>query len=85
MAIIDEVVNKIEDWKGKNVSIQPLSGGLTNTNFKVEVDGISYFVRVPGKARNYLQLTEITNIITPGLQQRRVSAQRYCIIFLNTM
>jgi len=48
MSIIEEVAAKIPDWNGKNISIQPLSGGLTNSNFKVEVDGTPYFVRVPG-------------------------------------
>jgi len=56
MAIIDEVVNKIDDWKGKNISIHPLSGGLTNTNFKVEVDGIPHFVRVPGESTELLAI-----------------------------
>lgn len=54
MAIIDEVVVKIEDWQGKNISIQPLSGGLTNTNYKVDVDGTPYFVRVPGESTELL-------------------------------
>lgn len=54
MAIIDEVIAKIEDWKGKQVSVQPLSGGLTNTNYKVEVDGTPYFVRVPGESTELL-------------------------------
>ncbi len=54
MAIIDEVVAKIQDWQGKNISIQPLSGGLTNTNFRVEVDGTPYFVRVPGESTELL-------------------------------
>lgn len=54
MAIIDEVVAKIEDWKGKAVAIQPLSGGLTNTNYKVEVDGTPFFVRVPGASTELL-------------------------------
>ena len=49
MAIIDEAVSKIDAWKGKGISIHPLSGGLTNTNFKVEVDDVPYFVRVPGE------------------------------------
>ena len=49
MSVIEEAISKIEDWRGKSVSIQPLSGGLTNTNFKVEVDGTPYFVRVPGE------------------------------------
>ena len=54
MAIIDEAVKKIEDWKNKEVNIQPLSGGLTNTNFKVTVNGTPYFVRVPGESTELL-------------------------------
>ena len=54
MPIIDEVVAKIQDWQGKNISVQQISGGLTNTNFKVEVDGMPYFVRVPGESTELL-------------------------------
>ncbi|MBE0683818.1 MAG: phosphotransferase family protein [Anaerolineales bacterium] len=56
MSVIEEVVAKIEDWKGNDISIQPLSGGLTNTNFKVDVDGIPYFVRVPGESTELLAI-----------------------------
>ena len=56
MSVIEEVVTKIEDWKGKTVSIHPLSGGLTNTNFKVNVDGVPYFVRVPGESTELLAI-----------------------------
>jgi thiamine kinase-like enzyme len=56
MSVIEEAVSKIEDWKDKNVSITPLSGGLTNTNFKVEVDGTPYFVRVPGESTDLLAI-----------------------------
>ncbi|WKZ47948.1 MAG: choline/ethanolamine kinase family protein [Anaerolineales bacterium] len=56
MAIIDEVVTKIPDWQGKQISITPLSGGLTNSNFKVEVDGTPYFVRVPGESTELLAI-----------------------------
>jgi thiamine kinase-like enzyme len=56
MAIIDEVVVKIQDWRGKNISAQQISGGLTNTNFKVEVDGTPYFVRVPGESTELLAI-----------------------------
>ena len=54
MPIIDEVVAKISDWDGKDVSITSLSGGLTNSNFKVEVEGVPYFVRVPGTSTELL-------------------------------
>ena len=56
MTIIEDVVSKIEDWKGREASIQSLSGGLTNTNFKVTVDGIPYFVRVPGMSTELLAI-----------------------------
>src|SRR6266498_4576835 len=56
MSVIEEAVAKIEDWKGRNISIQSLSGGLTNTNYKVEVDGIPYFVRVPGESTELLAI-----------------------------
>ncbi len=54
MSIIDEVVSRIPQWDGKYVSITPLLGGLTNSNFKVEVDGLPYFVRVPGESTDLL-------------------------------
>jgi len=56
MPIIDEVAAKIPDWDGKNISITSLSGGLTNSNFKVEVDGTLYFVRVPGASTDLLAI-----------------------------
>lgn len=54
MSIIEEVVTKIPDWNDKQISISPLSGGLTNSNFRVEVDGTPYFVRVPGASTELL-------------------------------
>ena len=56
MSIIEEVVSKIEDWNGKDISIQPLSGGLTNSNFRVVVDGTPYFIRVPGESTDLLAI-----------------------------
>lgn len=56
MSVIQEVVTKIPDWKNKQVSITPLSGGLTNSNFKVDVDGTPYFVRVPGASTELLAI-----------------------------
>ena len=56
MSIIEEVVTKIPDWKKKKVLIMPLSGGLTNSNFRVEVGGTPYFVRVPGTSTELLAI-----------------------------
>ena len=54
MVALEQVVEKIEDWRGKELSIEPLYGGLTNTNYKVRVDGTPYFVRVPGQGTELL-------------------------------
>lgn len=54
MSVIEDAVAKIPDWKDKQVLIAPLSGGLTNSSFKVEVDGVPYFVRVPGASTELL-------------------------------
>jgi thiamine kinase-like enzyme len=56
MSIIEEVVTKIEAWRGKKISIQPLSGGLTNSNFRVMVDETPYFIRVPGESTELLAI-----------------------------
>ena len=56
MSIIEEVVSKIGDWQGQEISIEPLSGGLTNTNFRVSVDGTPYFIRVPGESTDLLAI-----------------------------
>ena len=56
MAVFEEALAQIEDWKGRNILIQPLSGGLTNSNYKVKVDGTAYFVRVPGESTELLAI-----------------------------
>jgi thiamine kinase-like enzyme len=45
---IEEVIQNIADWKGKPFKIQEMTGGLTNKNYRVDVDGQAHFVRVPG-------------------------------------
>src|SRR5581483_8171811 len=48
MTSIDEILPRISDWRNKSVMVTPLSGGLTNTNYRVEVEGVPYVVRIPG-------------------------------------
>jgi thiamine kinase-like enzyme len=53
---IDTVIARIPDWQGKRVEIKPLSGGLTNTNYRVDVNGTSHFVRIPGAKTDLLAI-----------------------------
>ncbi len=54
MSVIEEAIGQMEEWKGKAISIQPLSGGLTNSNYRVDVDGTPHVVRVPGESTELL-------------------------------
>jgi thiamine kinase-like enzyme len=36
-------------WPGQDVAIEPLGGGITNRNFKVETDGGRFVLRIGGK------------------------------------
>jgi thiamine kinase-like enzyme len=56
MAAIEQVVSRIDAWKGRQIEIKPLSGGLTNTNYWIEVDGVAHFVRIPGAKTELLAI-----------------------------
>jgi thiamine kinase-like enzyme len=45
---IEEVIDRIDDWKQRKVTFEVLGGGITNHNYKVSVDGENYVVRIPG-------------------------------------
>jgi len=51
---IEEVIQKIDDWSGRQVEIQEMIGGLTNKNYRVNVDEQSYFVSIPGASTEFL-------------------------------
>jgi thiamine kinase-like enzyme len=54
MPSIDEVVAAVPDWGGRRVETTRLAGGLTNANYRVDVDAIPHFVRIPGPATDLL-------------------------------
>jgi thiamine kinase-like enzyme len=51
---IEEVIQKIDVWRGKQLAIQEMTGGITNKNFRVNVDGQPYFVSIPGASTEFL-------------------------------
>jgi thiamine kinase-like enzyme len=51
---IEDVVAAIPAWAGRTVRAAPISGGLTNRNYRVDVDGGAHFVRIPGPGTDLL-------------------------------
>jgi len=52
----DDAVGRISLWRGKDVTISPLSGGLTNENYLVEAGGERYVIRIPGTSTELLSI-----------------------------
>jgi len=51
---IEQVVAAIPDWAGRVVTAERIQAGLTNTNWRVVVDGTPFFVRIPGAGTELL-------------------------------
>ena len=56
MTGIDEIVERVSLWRGRSVTVSELSGGLTNSNYRVDAPGGRYVVRVPGASTELLAI-----------------------------
>ena len=45
---LDAVIREVPGWSAGNVEVTPIAAGITNRNFRVDVDGSAYVVRLPG-------------------------------------
>lgn len=54
MVTIEQVVAKIDDWRDKRTTLRPLHGGLTNNNYRIDVEDRSFVVRIPGASTELL-------------------------------
>src|SRR5215467_2312145 len=53
---VEDIIDRIGAWRGRPVSIQPLTNGLTNANYRVDVDGQAFVVRIPGASTELLAI-----------------------------
>lgn len=61
-ATIDDVIAAIPAWAGRSVRAEPIPAGLTNQNYRVEVDGDPVFVRIPGPATELLAVDRVNEL-----------------------
>src|SRR5258706_1105087 len=59
---VDEAVARVSIWKGKEALVSQLSGGLTNENYLVEVDGNKYVMRIPGQSTELLSIDRANEV-----------------------
>ncbi|HYM51157.1 MAG TPA: choline/ethanolamine kinase family protein [Candidatus Limnocylindrales bacterium] len=55
-ALLDaaRALEQVPGWHGRVQSVEPLEGGITNRNYRVEVDGVRYVMRVPAERGDLL-------------------------------
>jgi len=58
----DDAVARISLWRGKDVKVTSLSGGLTNENYLVEAGGERYVMRIPGASTELLSIDRVNEV-----------------------
>ncbi|MBP2548563.1 thiamine kinase-like enzyme [Neorhizobium galegae] len=48
---LEAAIVKVEAWSGRRLRYRPVSGGISNTNFRIDVEGHErdYFLKIPGR------------------------------------
>ena len=60
---IEQVIAAIPRWTGRSVTAARIPAGLTNNNYRVEVDGVAHFVRIPGGATDLLAVDRANELV----------------------
>jgi thiamine kinase-like enzyme len=58
----EEAVDRVSLWQGRDVTVSPLSGGLTNENYLVEAGGQRYVMRLPGTSTELLAIDRVNEV-----------------------
>jgi thiamine kinase-like enzyme len=59
---VDDAVARVSLWKDQVVKVSRLSGGLTNENYLVEVEGRRYVMRIPGQSTDLLSIDRANEV-----------------------
>jgi thiamine kinase-like enzyme len=59
---VDDAVAQVSLWKGKDLNVSQLSGGLTNENYLVEAAGKRYVMRIPGQSTELLSIDRANEV-----------------------
>lgn len=48
--LVEECIHRVEDWQAQEVMYSPVGGGLSNSNWRVRVSGLTgqFFMKIPG-------------------------------------
>lgn len=67
---LDDVVARMPEWRGRALGVRPLTNGLTNTNYRVDVGRDAYVVRIPGASTDLLAIDRENELHNTGVAAR---------------
>jgi thiamine kinase-like enzyme len=59
---VEEAAERISLWRGKQLTLSSLSGGMTNENYLVETGGERYVMRIPGTSTELLSIDRTSEL-----------------------
>jgi len=59
---VEEIVARVDAWRGRPVTIRPLPNGLTNANYRVDVENRAFVVRIPGASTELLAIDRASEL-----------------------
>ncbi len=62
MSNVEAAAAQVALWKGQEIAISPLSGGLTNENYLVEFGGKRCVMRLPGQSTELLSIDRANEV-----------------------
>jgi thiamine kinase-like enzyme len=51
---LERILNKVPGWSAANAEVTPLLGGITNQNYRVDIGGETFVLRIGGKGTHLL-------------------------------
>src|SRR5215467_9371476 len=51
---IERILNQIPGWNAAGATVAPLVGGITNQNYRVDIGGETFVLRIGGKGTHLL-------------------------------
>jgi len=54
---VEDVIARMGWANGAGLAVEPLGGGITNLNYRVDVDGQAFVVRIPGQDSEHLGIS----------------------------
>jgi len=54
LATVERIINQVPGWSLSDAEIAPLEGGITNQNYRVDIHGESFVLRIGGKGTHLL-------------------------------